>query len=142
MFYPGDPVEQRKQMLLKKLGGGGRSGRAGGGFRVGRQAGQFGGGMRAGQGGQGQGLPGMLQGYGQGGGFDGGGQPQGLDFGSIQMQQNGQHPFGGGFQGFQGLGQQAPVIPQDLLQKILGGYGQQAQPYPNAGFPTRGFGVN
>lgn len=47
MFYPGDPFEQRKRALIKKLAGG--RGASGGGTRVGRPAGAgFGRGMHFG----------------------------------------------------------------------------------------------
>lgn len=53
MFYPGDPVEERKRALIAKLSGRGRGGGAGG-QKVGRAPGFFGRGVAQGFGGAGQ----------------------------------------------------------------------------------------
>lgn len=60
MFYPGDPVDERKRQLIKRLSGR----QSGGGLRVGRAPGFFGQGQRIGAM---SGLAGKLGGY--GGGF-------------------------------------------------------------------------
>lgn len=140
MFYPGDPVEQRKKELLKKLAG--QKGGSGGGFGVGRQ-------------GYGR-LPGF---FGRGMAFGGGIKPDIM---------GGPHNFGGGVMGQipqappMGMGASGPIhslsgdivspftpaqaspfqfqqpnptFQANTLKALLSGYGSQPQMPP-------GYGVN
>ncbi len=138
MFYPGDPVEERKRQLIQRLSGQRRGGGAGAGQRVGRAPGFFGRGMGfAGSPGQsafGQSHMPAFAGVGGGGG--------GFEANPPQFNMGGDVQHIGPSQTFQGASlagaYQPPQHPVDI-RALLGAYGQQSAPQMPQGFGTRYF---
>lgn len=141
MFYPGDPVEERKRQLIARLSGRGRGGGAGG-MKVGRAPGFFGRGVMQGFGGAGNAFgraiaPG-LQGAPQGQSMFGGpytpppaAAPQ-FNMGSDIMEMGPSSPAITP-SGLQNLIQPPPFIPIPQIQQLLAGYGGFGRSAPPPG---------
>lgn len=147
MFYPGDPTEQRKRDLIKRLAGQRSQGRGAGGFGVSRQGlgrlpGFYGRGIGFGSispalaGRGGGGFPGA-QGISQAQASPGGGPP--FDMSGDMVDMGGGHPQIGpsDIGALIGAPPAAAQIPPQL-RALLGNYGQSAPPMPS-GYGNRFF---